>query len=173
MKIFKNQKGFTLIEMMIALAIIGILSVMAVPSYNKFIAHQRLNSAARTLLADYRGTRAMAIRDGWQYGIWVQSSTMYQVVKAPRSTLLQGGGAPTVIATRDFTSSDYNFYGVTMSLPTWIPIFQQSGMVATWNVTTTPGIYSTATAPTDITLTSPYGETKTVTMNVMGYSQIQ
>lgn len=172
MKIFKNQKGFSLIEMMVVVAIIGVLSVMAVPSYNKFIAHQRLNSAARTLLADYRATRAMAIRDGWQYGIWVTSTTQYEVVKTSQATILQGG-APTVIATRDFTSSNYNYYGITMSLPTWIPIFTQSGMVATWNVVTTPGSYSTATAPDDITLTSPYGENKTVKINAMGYSQIQ
>ena len=41
----KRQAGFTLIEIMIAVAIIGILTAVALPSYNGYLMRARLTEA--------------------------------------------------------------------------------------------------------------------------------
>jgi len=45
----KNSKGFTLIEIIIVVAIIGILTAIAIPSYINWLPNYRLKGAARDL----------------------------------------------------------------------------------------------------------------------------
>ena len=71
--------GFTLIELIVALAIAGILVALAAPSFTNLIARQRVKAVASELYADLSKTRSWAITrnsnvtlspktGGWQNG---------------------------------------------------------------------------------------------------------
>ena len=169
-----DQKGFTLIELMTVIVIVMIISLVSFPTYTNMMAHQRLNSAARTLLADIRGTREQAIKEGWQYGILFNSSQQYQVIKSTLPTFIQavaaGGTVFNVVVTRNFTSSNLGYSQITMTVPVNMPVFQRSGMVSSWNSGTAN--YSSTTAPGQIQLTNSNGDSKIVCIDAMGYSHI-
>ncbi|OBU26245.1 pilin [Photobacterium aquimaris] len=45
----KKQQGFTLIELMIVVAVIGVLSAIAIPQYQKYVAKAEVASALATM----------------------------------------------------------------------------------------------------------------------------
>ena len=56
--------GWTLIELLIAISIAAVLMLIAVPNFQKLLAKQRVDTAARDLFAGILLTRAEAIRRG-------------------------------------------------------------------------------------------------------------
>ncbi|OGC81050.1 MAG: hypothetical protein A2W07_04910 [candidate division Zixibacteria bacterium RBG_16_43_9] len=78
----KNQKGFSFIEMMIVVVIIGVMATLAVGKFDKFFRQQRLKSAGRDLLSDLRLARSYAISGRAQYGIYFdQNARQYVLFK--------------------------------------------------------------------------------------------
>ncbi len=79
----QNHKGFTLLELMIVIAIVGVIAAMAVPSFSGNIERSRLKEAVESLKSDLMYARTQSIKtssiikvslvkDGtgaWCYGI--------------------------------------------------------------------------------------------------------
>lgn len=53
-----NQKGFSLVELMVVVAIIGVLAALAVPQVNKYIAKARQSEAKTMLSSIYTSEKA-------------------------------------------------------------------------------------------------------------------
>ena len=64
--------GFTLFELLITLALIGILAGLALPSFQQLILNARLRSAAETVASDLRMARRAAVLENTPQQILLQ-----------------------------------------------------------------------------------------------------
>ncbi len=64
-----SQKGFTLIELMTTVVIIGIIAAMAVPRFSKAYERMEFKSANRDLLSTLRLARSLSISNKDIYGV--------------------------------------------------------------------------------------------------------
>ena len=73
LKVMNNKKGFSLIELMVTVGIIGILAMIAIPSYNGFQARARQKEGFNLLNAYYTAAQATHTEFGYYPGNFVQS----------------------------------------------------------------------------------------------------
>jgi prepilin-type N-terminal cleavage/methylation domain-containing protein len=59
-----GQPGFTLIEVMVAAAVLAVIVAAAVPTYVSYLARQRLRHVAELLEQDLRRARELSVNDG-------------------------------------------------------------------------------------------------------------
>ena len=70
----KSSSGFTMMEMMIIVVIVGLLAAIAVPSFFRAMPRLRAKSEARTILNQMRTARSAAISEGVQVGVYYDDS---------------------------------------------------------------------------------------------------
>jgi type IV fimbrial biogenesis protein FimT len=74
-----RQRGFTLIELMIAVVIFGFLVLLAGPMYTDFLANSRIRNAGDALLNGVRTTQAEAVRRNTTARFVLDPATGYKV----------------------------------------------------------------------------------------------
>src|SRR5687768_1660780 len=78
------QRGFTLIELMIVVAIIGILAAIAIPNFNRFQAKSKQSEAKTNLKSIFTGAKArLAEKD--EFANPVDATAINQIGFAPES----------------------------------------------------------------------------------------
>lgn len=77
--------GFTLIELMVALAIVGIIAMIAAPSFNAFLARTKLRGVAQETAADLQYARSESVQKNQAFNVEF-SSTGYQIWRMNRTT---------------------------------------------------------------------------------------
>jgi type IV fimbrial biogenesis protein FimT len=60
----RRSRGFTLLELLLAVALVGVLASMALPSFGSAVSRQRLKGVSQTLAIDMAEARHEAVRGG-------------------------------------------------------------------------------------------------------------
>ena len=92
-KIVRNAKGFTLIELMIVVAIIGILAAIAIPQFAAY-RMRAFNASAESDVRNVKTAEEVLMGDSYVYGSSATGSTLPGGGKNGEGTLLKGPGNP-------------------------------------------------------------------------------
>ena len=85
-QLVNQQKGFTLIELIIVMGIMGILATIAAPHFQNYIGNQNLKTAARGITSDFFATREKALSENVMYRIhFDQAGNSYTIARGTYS----------------------------------------------------------------------------------------
>jgi prepilin-type N-terminal cleavage/methylation domain-containing protein len=80
----RDRRGFTLIEIMIAVAIVGILATIAVPNFQGWINHMRFTGFLREVYSGFQDARTRAKTTGISHEVVVDPGANTVVVRFRR-----------------------------------------------------------------------------------------
>jgi prepilin-type N-terminal cleavage/methylation domain-containing protein len=148
----RNTRGFTLIELIITIAIMAILVAVAFPNFQRIVANGNLKTAARDLVADFNSLKESAIAENREYILTFPGGNAYEYT-APAA-----GGNPAVDVIKRPSDISRDITGLAPS----------AGLVAV-NFRTR----GTIDPPGNIVLTNRLGSTATITFNISGRTNVQ
>lgn len=152
----KRESGFTLIEMMIVLAVFAIMAMIAIPSFMSLLPGMRLNGSARDIFVTMNLTRMQAVAKN-TVGIIkfdTANNTFTAWLDDPAGTAGSYDAGTDTLIKSGSTESGVSILSTTFPSDTFG--YNSRGLPAG-----TPGTYA-------VTLTNSEGDTQQVQVNALG-----
>ena len=116
-RVLKNRKGFTLTEIFITLAILGIMTAIAMPSYIYWLPRHKLQTSARQIYDDLNLAKIQAVKDNSvAVAIFYPATSKYTIfldASVPLNWVLDAG--ETVIRQDVVLENDVTITGTTFT----------------------------------------------------------
>ncbi|MCI5126897.1 MAG: type II secretion system protein GspH [Candidatus Electrothrix sp. AUS3] len=74
-KKLSNSKGFSFVELMVVIALVGLLSAIGLPSLLRNLPEKRLKNAARSLYADLQKAKLLAVKENKNVTVTFDTAT--------------------------------------------------------------------------------------------------
>jgi Tfp pilus assembly protein FimT len=127
MKIKNNNKGITILEIMIMLVILGITTTLAVPRFGQVIDKLKLKTTARDMVSSLRLARSHAVSQRSQFGVYFDlESNQYVLFKDlanPGSFTYDAGSDSDMVTTSLPGNTSFGW----SSFPNFTVIFKPDG----------------------------------------------
>lgn len=154
-----NNKGVTMIELAVVLAIIGIMALFMTPSLGEWVAGFRLRGAAKDLEDTLQQARLKAISTGNQYRVQLNINS--------------GNGAETFILQENDPATGWTDDGASITLPTGVNINNIDGVTAgninrTFNTNGTATGWGAASATSSVFIENQRGDQYRVIISQTG-----
>ena len=93
----KKESGFTLIEMMVVVAVFAIIAAIAIPAFMRLLPGMRLNGAARQVMGDLMAARMKAVKENNRFKVFYLNNYQYRILDDDNNNNNVDGGELTEI----------------------------------------------------------------------------
>jgi len=138
-----KRSGFSLVELMIVIAIIGILSSIAIPAWNRYRQNADLKTAARAIAGDFFNMKQRAVGEQTRYRITFDlANHRYQLIRGSigndvvQTRNLSEFGAGITLTGTTFANDTVNFF--TRGTTDWGAVSLKNALESTATITANP-----------------------------------